>query len=252
MAETLSCFGKMVRIQIMQMAVYFRLWKVHKGTGPCEPWVCQCPPARPPAGNTPVTQQGGISACCGKEEPTQWGSVGWLCQGALRRSHYRIWTFVSDYGEGSGSGVCPGSDALRSTGNSMIRLPANSCLEGGKIRGRLVGTGERQQSQQPGRERSAISLGGVMSSVFTRDSRAIVLGYRCVWGTDACGRSGLVLSRCPVELPMLNRRVGPAAGQPFPRTSFSDGKFESPYRHLRGHPISSSPGADTAEVRGRK
>lgn len=53
-----------------------------------------------------------------------------------------------------------------------------------------------------------------MPSVFTRDSRAVVLG------TDECGQSGLVSSRCPVELPMLNgERAGPAAGRPFPHPS---------------------------------
>lgn len=90
MAETLSCFDEVVRIWIMQLAVYFQLWEVYKGTGP----------SHQTAGNTPVTQQGGIITCRGKEEPTQWGSRGWLCWGALRGSHYRIWAFVSGYGEG--------------------------------------------------------------------------------------------------------------------------------------------------------
>lgn len=75
MAETLSCFDEVVRIWIMQLAVYFRLWEVYKGTGP----------SRQTAGNTPVTQQGGIITCRGKEEPTQWGSRGWLCWGRAER-----------------------------------------------------------------------------------------------------------------------------------------------------------------------
>lgn len=74
-------------------------------------------------------------------------------------------------------GFSSGVDAVRSRGDSMIRLLNHSNLEGGKTRGRL----KQQLSHQPESQVLAIRRGwGCALPVFTHAGRAVVVLCGCL------------------------------------------------------------------------